>query len=140
MDLNGARNYVPVSRQLFDNGFVGLYPQGGILEAESSGGPVQVFIAPQAIPNRAKLMLTALSMSDLAQFTGGVAPQGGTIAGGGLQLQVASGQITAPIQVHFPGVNLISLGYDTNQPPQDAAVALTLVTTNDDGSQAFEVQ
>jgi RHS repeat-associated protein len=42
--------YVPVSRQEFDNGFVGLYPQGGILEAESDGGPVQVLIEPGAIP------------------------------------------------------------------------------------------
>src|SRR5262249_6480559 len=46
---NGTRTYLSASRQLFDNGFVGLYRGGGDLKAEKNGKDVQVMIRPGVI-------------------------------------------------------------------------------------------
>ncbi|MDH7501175.1 MAG: Ig-like domain-containing protein [Verrucomicrobiota bacterium] len=70
VNLNGTRLYVPVSRQEFDNGFVGLYRQGGILEAESDGGPVRVIVEPEAIRTKAKLRLRPMNLAQLDQAIG----------------------------------------------------------------------
>jgi len=137
INLNGTRVYVPVSRQQFDNGFVGLYAQGGILEAQSDGGPVRVQIEPQAIPTRAKVRLQTVTLAELLELLEGVQPDGGTVAGGALKLEIAEGEVSGPIQVRFP-VNLLALGYPSNEPPEQAAVALTLVRDTQ-GVKTFEV-
>lgn len=137
VNLNGTRVYVPVSRQLFDNGFVGLYPQGGILEAQSDGGPVQVLIQPNSIPSRTKFRLKTLSLSQLMEATGGVTPELATIAGGGMKIQVEGQSPTEPMKVSFP-VDLSKLGYPTNQEPAAAAAALARVR-NDGAVTTFEV-
>lgn len=133
ISLNGARVYVPVSRQLFDNGFVGLYPQGGILEAQSSGGPVQVLIAPQAIQTRTKFMVQTISSNAVVNMLGGVAPDGAQIAGDSIQLQVQGSPPTDGVQVNTP-VNLAALGFSGD--PTNAAMA-AVIPQYVGGVQAF---
>ncbi len=137
VNLNGTRVYVPVSRQQFDNGFVGLYPQGGILEAQSDGGPVKVIIAPNSIPSRTKLKVDTLSLAQLLAQLGGVTPTNATIAGSGLNLRIEGPAPTLPVQVRFP-VNLTSFGYPTNEAPTNAAAAVAVVRNSEDGT-AFEM-
>ncbi|MCX8092516.1 MAG: hypothetical protein N3I86_16565, partial [Verrucomicrobiae bacterium] len=52
VNRNGTRTKVPVSRQLFRDGRVGLFPQGGVIEVESPAGPVRVTIEPGAIKEK----------------------------------------------------------------------------------------
>jgi len=137
VNLNNTRIYVPVSRQEFDNGFVGLYPQGGILEAQSDGGPVRVIIEPKAIERKAKLRLKPVPPGQLAQLLGGVKPAAGMLAGAGLQVEVEEGQITGSMKARFP-VDLHALGYATNAPFEPPAVALAMVRDTQDET-SFEV-
>jgi RHS repeat-associated protein len=137
VNLNGTRVYVPVSRQEFDNGFVGLYPQGGILEAESDGGPVQVYIQPQAIPSRAKIRIKSLSTTELTRLTGGVAPEPASIVGGGMRIEIEGDRPTEPMEISFP-VDLAQLGYPEDQLPEEAAVVLAVVRDTQ-GVTAYEV-
>ena len=126
INLNGTRVYVPVSRQEFDDGFVGLYQQGGILEAESDGGPVQVIIQPEAVKTRTKFRINNISVADVLRETGGVAPDVATIAGGGMRVEVEGETPTAPMEFSFP-VDLAQLGYPEEFAPEEAAVALAVV-------------
>jgi RHS repeat-associated protein len=137
VNLNGTRVYVPVSRQEFDDGFVGLYPQGGILEAQSDGGPVRVLIEPQAIETKAKLRLASVSLAELNKELNGVTPEAATIAGGALNLEVEGDIPEGGIQVSMP-VDLAKLGYPADLPPEEAALALTVVSERQ-GVKAFEV-
>ena len=81
--LNGSRLYVPVNRQLFDDGSVGLYQSGGTLQASGDGGAVQVSVPPNAIQGRAKFKLNSLNVPELQTQLGGVTPTNATVAGGG---------------------------------------------------------
>lgn len=137
VNLNGTRVYVPVSRQEFDDGFVGLYPQGGILEAQSDGGPVQVYIQPEAVPTRTKFRIKPISTAQLLQLTGGVAPEAATIAGGAMKVEVEGTSPREPMQISFP-VNLAQLGYPTNESPSDVAAVLARVRDSQGGT-TFEV-
>ncbi|MBN8249816.1 MAG: Ig-like domain-containing protein, partial [Verrucomicrobia bacterium] len=137
VNLNGTRIYVPVSRQLFDNGFVGLYPQGGILEAQSDGGPVQVLIKPNAVPNRTKFRIHTLNRTQLLQATGGVTPDLATLGPGALRIELEGSAPRQPLEVRFP-VNLTQMGYPTNASPQEVAAALAVVR-NEQGVTSFEV-
>jgi len=137
VNLNGTRIYVSVSRQEFDNGFVGLYPQGGILEAQSDGGPVRIIIEPNSIPIRTKFKMEPLGMAKLLAQLGGVTPTNAKIAGSGINLRIEGTPPTLPMQVRFP-VNLTSYGYPTNEAPTNAAAALAVVRNTQDVT-SFEV-
>lgn len=137
INLNGSRVYVPVSRQEFDNGFVGLYRQGGILEAQSDGGPVQVFIEPEAIQTKTKLRLKTMTIAQLNQELGGTQPEAAKIAAGAITLEGEGTPMDGPVKVKF-NVNLLTAGYPTNANPREAAVALARVT-DDQNVKAFQV-
>ena len=138
VNLNGTRVYVPVSRQEFDNGFVGLYPQGGILEAQSDGGPVRVYIQPESIPKRTKLKIETMTTAQLQQVLGGVAPESGRIAGSPLTVRIEGQLPTLPMQVRFP-VDLATVGYPTNEAVTNVAAVLAVVQTNA-GITGFEIK
>jgi len=135
--LNGARLYVPVTRQLFDDGSVGLYQQGGTLEANGDGGPVQVTVPQNAIASRTKFKLTSVTTNELAAQLGGVIPTNATVAGSALNLNVQGSLPTLPVQVSFP-VDLAQLGYPTNEAGTNAAAAVAVVQTNQDAT-AFQI-
>ncbi len=137
ISLNGARLYVPVSRQLFDDGSVGLYPQGGVLQASGDGGAVQLTVPPNAIQTRAKFNLNSINVPELQAQLGGVMPTNATVAGGALNLRIEGSLPTLPLQVSFP-VDLATLGYPTNEAPTNAAAELVVVQTNQDVT-AFQV-
>lgn len=137
VNLNGTRVYVPVSRQEFDNGFVGLYRQGGILEAQSDGGPVQVLIEPEAIQTKTKLRLKTMTLAQLTQELGGTQPEAARIAAGAITLEGEGTPIDGPLKVNFKA-DLRAAGYPTNANPREAAIALARVTDDQD-VKAFQV-
>jgi len=138
VSLNGARLYVPVTRQLFDDGSVGLYPQGGVLQAAGDGGPVQLTVPPNALPSRAKFKLNSVTAPELQAQLGGIMPSNGVVAGSALNLSIQGAAPALPLQVSFP-VDLTALGYPTNEVPTNAAAALTVVTTNQNVTAFQEV-
>ncbi len=139
INLNGTRVYVPVSRQEFDNGFVGLYRTGGILEAQSDGGPVQVYIQPESIPTKTKLKLQTLTSAQLLAVLGGVTPEAGTLAGPAINLDVQGPVPELPVQVRFP-VDLTAAGFPTNEIPSATNVAAVVaLVRNDNDIRTFQV-
>lgn len=138
VSVNGTRLYVPVSRQQFDNGFVGLYRQGGILEAESDGGPVRVIIEPEAIRTKAKLRLRPMNLVQLDKLLGGVKPQDTNfVLAAALNLEMEGQPPGGGMRLSFPA-DLKALGYPTNLSVQEVAAALTVVREYQ-GVKTFEV-
>jgi RHS repeat-associated protein len=125
VNLNGTRVYVPVSRQEFDDGFVGLYPQGGILEAESDGGPVRVLIEPEAVEGRAKFRIQSLSIRDVLEVAQGTAPEGGKVLGG-LKIEVGGAVGEGGSNVEIP-IDPEAFEFPPDLAPEEAALALAVV-------------
>lgn len=137
VSLNSARVYVPVNRQLFDDGSVGLYQQGGTLQATGDGGPVQITVPPNAVAARTKFKLQSVNTNELSTQLAGVMPTNGLVAGSALNLHIEGNAPSLPVQVSFP-VDLGTLGYPTNEPPTNAAAAVALVRTTQDVT-TFEI-
>ncbi|MBN9690461.1 MAG: Ig-like domain-containing protein [Verrucomicrobia bacterium] len=137
VNLNGTRVYVPVSRQEFDDGFVGLYPQGGILEAQSDGGPVKIQIEPSVIQSRTKLRLKVPTAAEVQEALGNTEPEAARSLARPMILETDGATMNGPIKVSFT-VNLLAAGYPETENPADAAVALVRVTDTE-GVKAFEV-
>jgi RHS repeat-associated protein len=131
ISLNGARIYVPVNRQIFDDGSVGLYSQGGSLQSVGDGGAIQITVPPNAIPTRTKFKLSSITAAELQSQLGGVVPTNGTVAGSALNLNISGDVPTLPVQVNFP-VDLSTLGYPTNEAPTNACAALAVVQNTQD--------
>lgn len=129
VNLNGTRIYMPVTRQLFDDGSVGLYQQGGVVVAQGDGGPVQITVPPNAIPSKTKFKLQSINTNELADQLANVMPTNSVVAGAALNLHIEGDTPTQPLQVRFP-VDLAALGYPTNEAPTNAACALSLVQSN----------
>ncbi|HET6408675.1 MAG TPA: Ig-like domain-containing protein, partial [Chthoniobacteraceae bacterium] len=125
VNANGTRTTVPASRQNFDDGRVGLYRSGGILEAESDGGPVQVIVQPEAIPTRATFALDVVGLAEVLQAASGVAPDGAAFAAEGLKLRV-EGQVEGDVQVKFP-VDPAKLPLPPGTDLSEAAFALAAI-------------
>jgi hypothetical protein len=68
VNSNGSRNVMPVSRQFFTDGRIGLFNGGGILEAEGENGPVQVLVEPGSVPNKTIFKIDPVAMADLPPF------------------------------------------------------------------------
>lgn len=126
---NGVRLYIPVNRQIFDDGSVGLYQQGGSLTASGDGGPIQITVPPNAIASRTIFKLNSVTTNELAAQLGGVMPTNGTVAGSALNLGIQGQAPTLPVQVSFP-VDLTSLGFPTNEEATNAAAVVTVVQSN----------
>ena len=102
VNANGTRVTIPATKQLYDNGRIGLYKYGGILEAESDGGPVEVLIEPQAIKERTVFKLNVFSVLQLAELLDGLAPAGGEKILGGLKIEATGDTLSERPRVTFP--------------------------------------
>jgi RHS repeat-associated protein len=123
---NGTRITVPATRQIYDNGRIGLYKYGGILEAQSDGGPVQVQIEPQAIKERTVFKVDVISVQKLAELTKGVLPSGGAKALPGISIAIDQGETPeGDAEVSIP-LDPTTLGLEPGVNPEDAGFALTL--------------
>ncbi len=121
VNRNGTRVSVPASRQLFDDGRVGLYQQGGILEAESDGGPVQVLIEPDSIENRSKFKIDVVAMAELLVLIRNTPPENARLLGG-VRLTVEGDPLKQPADLSFPA-NAETLGLNPGEDPQDSVYA-----------------
>ena len=126
VNLNGSRIYVPVNRQLFDDGSVGLYAQGGTLTAAGSGGPIQITVPAGAVPTRTKFKLESLNLDDLTMQLNQVMPSNGVVAGQALNLRLEGALPTLPLQVRFP-IDLRDFDYPEDESPTNVAAVLTAV-------------
>lgn len=138
VSLNGSRIYVPVNRQLFDDGSVGLYQQGGTLQVQGDGGAIQFTVPPNAIQSRTKFKLQSISANELQQQLNGVTPVSGVVAGGALNLHMEGEPPTLPVQVSF-SVDLAQFDYPTNESPTNVAAVATIVQPSPDGGSAYQV-
>jgi PKD repeat protein/pimeloyl-ACP methyl ester carboxylesterase len=133
---NHTQTYLPVSRQEFDNGFVGLYKGGGILEAQSDGGPVRVTVEPGAVSSRTKFELTAFPLQQVLQVLGGAQPEGGKVLGG-VSYREELDPISVAADLSFP-VNVADLDLPAGGDPAKATFALT-VPTEIDGVTVYQM-
>ncbi len=102
VNANGTRIVINAREQRFDDGKIGLYKQGGILEAESDGGPIQVIVEPGAIPTRTKFKLEPFKLTELLTLLNNTPPTNATLLGSGLQLSTEGDELTGPIDVSIP--------------------------------------
>lgn len=136
VNKNGTRNTIPVSRQIFRDGSVGLFKGGGILEAQSDGGPVQVMVEPGSITTKATFKLAPISLTNVLREVNGVQPEGGKILGG-IKFTAQGETPSKGPDVVFP-VNVADLGLPAGTDPTNATFALA-VPREIDGVTVYEV-
>jgi pimeloyl-ACP methyl ester carboxylesterase len=135
VNANGTRVTVPATKQRFDDGRTGLYRQGGILEAESDGEPVEIIVEPGAVPTRTVFTLEEVGLSEVKELLKDVEPEGGGKVLGGLRYAEQGDPITLAADVVFPlKPGDIPDGID----PAQAAFALTM-PMQIDGVTSFQI-
>jgi RHS repeat-associated protein len=135
-NANGTATYLPVSRQKFDNGFVGLYQQGGILEAESDGGPVQVLVEPGAVKTKTTFRITPLTLQQLQVLL--TDPPENAAVLGGFKFGMGGDKFQGGSDISFP-VNPASIPLLDGAPPEEGAYALAIVRHLEGGGVAYQV-
>ena len=138
VNANGTRITIPASRQNYDDGSVGLYNGGGILEAESDGGLVQVLVAPGAIPNRTKFQIHPLEFNQLLALLENTPPENNGQLLGGFLLSEEGDELTAAADISFP-LDPATLNLDPGVFPEDASFALTMPKKDSEGNIAYQV-
>jgi RHS repeat-associated protein len=129
VNANGTRVEVPATRQLFDDGRIGLYHQGGILADASAEFPdeqITLQIEPNAIPVRSVFRLESLPMAEVTTLTRNTSPEVGRILAG-LRFEVTEGAATdgARSKISFP-LDPAVLNLPDGVPPEDGAFSLAL--------------
>ncbi|MDW8382032.1 MAG: Ig-like domain-containing protein [Verrucomicrobiota bacterium] len=135
VNRNGTRTKVPVSRQLFRDGRVGLFQQGGVIEVESPAGPVRVTIEPGAIQEKNVFKVEPLTLAQLGGFIGTNPPVDGTLLTG-LRVRVEG-------QPMPDGAARVNLPFDPTalglSDPENGAYALAIVRQNDEGGAVYQI-
>lgn len=137
VNRNGTTTSVRPSRQVFRDGSVGLFDAGGVVEAATENGPMQLIVAPGTVPNRVRYSLIAVSNSVLAAVLT-TPPSGGAKIVGGFTLGVEGGEPDIAPDVAFP-IDVAALGLPDGMKPEDATFALTVPRLAPDGTVAYEV-
>jgi RHS repeat-associated protein len=137
INANGTRIRVPLSRQLFDDGSVALFQGGGILEAESDGGPVQIQIEPGAIKNKNKFQVEPLDAAALLAMLQDSPPEDAKLLGTGLRVTVEGDPPEGEANLSFP-VDPAALDLPPGAPPEDGAFAAAILRETEGGT-AYEV-
>jgi RHS repeat-associated protein len=136
INQNGTQNTIPVGRQLFGDGRVGLFNGGGILEAESDGGPVQVLVEPGAIDRKSIFKIEGLTFAEMLAAVKDTPPETGQLLGG-FRYTREGGDLQKPPDISFP-VRAEDLDLPAGARPEDASYALTIVREID-GVVAYEI-
>ncbi|RIL05408.1 MAG: hypothetical protein DCC71_10465 [Proteobacteria bacterium] len=137
VNANATRIRVPLSRQLFDDGSVALFPGGGILEAESDGGPVQVLVEPGAVKDKNKFKIEPLDQAALLQLLQGSLPADAQLLGTGLRVTVEGDPPAGEANLRFP-VDAAALDLPPGVPPERGAF-VAAIARETDGGTAYEV-
>ena len=124
VNQNGTRNVIPVSKQLFADGSVGLFNGGGVLEAQNENGKVELLVEPGAIPGKTKFKFDVLAKTNWPTFLTNV-PADGPKALGFMKLQAQGDQLLESMDVSFP-VNTADLGLPAGVDPTNATYVLTI--------------
>jgi pimeloyl-ACP methyl ester carboxylesterase len=136
VNANGTRTIVPASKQLYDDGHVGLYQAGGILEAESDGGPAQLIVEPGSVQTRTRFRINAVETAQLLPILGNTQPEQGKVLGG-LTYEEEGNSLLAAADVSFP-VNIADLGLPAGTDPGQVTFALS-VPTKIDGVVVYHI-
>lgn len=134
---NETRIRVPLSRQLFDDGAVALFQGGGILEAESDGGPVQVQIEPGAIKSKNKFKVEPLDAAALLALLQDSPPDTGELLGTGLRITVEGEPPAGEANLSFP-LDPATIELPPGVPPEEGALAAAIVRETEAGA-AYQV-
>jgi RHS repeat-associated protein len=135
VNANGTRVTVPATRQIHDNGKIGLYKYGGILEAESDGGPVRVIVEPGAIRERNLFKIDPVGMAELLALVNNTQPDGGKLLGG-VRIGIEGDALKAPPDLSFP-VKEDELDLPPGISTEDGVYALTMKEEGPDGTMVY---
>lgn len=136
VNANGTRTTVAATRQKFDDGREGLYAAGGILEAESDRGPIQVLVEPGIVETRSEFKVEPMALTELLTLVQGQQPLEAKLLGG-FRYQESGGDLKGSIDVSFP-VRIADLGLPQGVEPKDRGYAL-VVPAKFDGTVVYEV-
>jgi RHS repeat-associated protein len=136
VNANGTRTTVPASLQRYDDGRLGLYRAGGILEAESDGGPVQVQIEPGVVETRSTFKLEPLTLVQLLNALRGTLPQNASLLGGfNFKMEGEMGEGASHVEMPVD-VSRIPLG--PGETPENGAYVLA-IAREVNGTMTFQV-
>ena len=136
VNKNGTRHTIPVSRQLFRDGSVGLFQGGGILEAQSDGGPVRVIVSPGTIPSKTKFKVETQTFSEVLALVKNTLPTNAMLLGG-FKISSQGDELQESVDVSFP-VNVDSLQLPPGARPEDASFGLAIARELD-GMTVYEL-
>lgn len=135
INANDTRITIPASKQKFDDGRIGLFAQGGILEAESEAQPAEIIVEPGAIATRTVFSLELMGLSEVQNLLGGAEPEGGGKVLGGLRYAEQGDPISLAADLTF---HLQPGDIPADVDPTQATFALT-IPMQLDGTVAFQV-
>ncbi len=137
VNANGTRTIIPASRQVFRDGRIGLFQGGGILEAQSEGGPVQISIEPGAIKTKNIFLIEPLGSGELLGILKNTPPNDAKLLGG-LRVKIEGDLARGEANIALP-VNLADLNLQPGETAEDGAYALAIARQNADGEIVYQV-
>ena len=125
VNSNGSRIQLPVSRQIFDDGRIGLFSLGGTIEEQTANGTAELVVEPGAIAGKTVLRLRAIPPEVQQQVIGETPPEIGTLLGQGLVLEATGDplRVAPDVRIEVDTAALVAQGFDPTK-PEEATFAL----------------
>jgi RHS repeat-associated protein len=134
---NGTVNSVPVSRQVFADGSVALFSEGGTIEVPGEHGPIQFLVEPGSLNGKTKFKFASVPLTNVLTVVSNTQPEGGRILGGVRVSAIAGNPMNESMDVAFP-VNVADLQLPAGVSPTNCAFGLAIARLVDD-APVFEL-
>jgi hypothetical protein len=136
LNANGTRVSVAAGQQRFDDGKVGLFAQGGTVEAQGEGGAFQLIIPGGTIKNKAILRLEPMTLQEVLGSLPNPPTDAEVIAG--LKISVKDPDLAGPADVSIP-IDPARIKLAEGLPPEEGAYALAMVRELEEGGVAYQI-
>lgn len=125
VNANGTRNQIPVTRQRFDDGTIGLFAAGGTIRSTGPGVPVDLIVEPGSVSGKTLFKLESLEPSAFTAMVGGHLPEGALPPVGAFELTEAGDPLTEPADIRVP-VKLADMGFPPGPLPTNVSFVVVM--------------
>jgi RHS repeat-associated protein len=136
LNSNNTRNRIPVTRQVYQDGSVGLFPQGGGVEAMGEGGSYQIEITGEAVKSKTVFKVEPLNHSQLMAELQNTPPNVAQVVGG-MRIKIQGDYAAGDANVSLP-LDPSVLNLAPGEQPEDGAFALA-IARDIDGATTYQV-
>lgn len=136
VNANGTRTTFRATKQLFRDGSVGLFGEGGTIGATGEGGTFELIVPAGVIQTKSVVKLTPLTLQEVTNSLAN--PPDDALVIAGVRIAVKTPEMEGNTEISIP-IDPARIVLPDNTPPEEGAYVLAMVRELEGGGVIYQV-